>query len=200
MENKNIKVTSRRSFNIGIMSAFSLLGLDGKSVFAENIFKLMDMEPIKITVKSFQIQDLYAMPLVDPFVEHRMRRSPSDALIGWAHTILRPIGSEGTAIFKILDASAILSNINSDFTFLDLFKNKQSTKITIKLSGKLELFKNKNKETGYLDIFASSNKTAPESASIIQLEEIWDSNLNNVIGKFDKEFRDQIKVLPQFIG
>ena len=37
-------------------------------------------------------------------------------------------------------------------------------------------------------------------ASITQLEEIWDSNLNNVIGKFDKEFRDQIKVLPQFLG
>ena len=200
MEYQNIKVTSRRIFNIGIVSSFALLGLNSKSVFAENIFRLMDMEPIKITVKSLQIQDLYAMPLVDPYIEHRMRKSPSDALIGWAHTILRPVGSEGTAIFKILDASAILSNINSDFTFLDLFKNKQSTKITIKLSGKLELFRNNNKETGYLDIVATSNKTAPESASIMQLEEIWDSNLNNVIGKFDKEFRDQIKVLPQFIG
>ena len=58
------------------------------------------------------------MPLVDPhMLNTRMRRSPSDALIGWAHTILRPIGTEGTAIFKILDASAIVSNINSDFTF-----------------------------------------------------------------------------------
>ena len=200
MENKNIKVSSRRSFNIGIVSFFALLGLKDKSVLADNVFKLMDMEPIKITVKSLKIQDLYAMPLVDPYVEHRMRRSPSDALIGWVHTILRPIGKEGTAIFKILDASAIVSKINSDFTFLDLFKNKQSSKITIKLSGKLELFRDNNKETGYLDIFAISNKTAPESASIMQLEEIWDSNLNNVIGKFDKEFRDQIKVLPQFLG
>jgi len=129
-----------------------------------------------------------------------MRKSPSDALIGWAHTILRPIGTEGTAIFKIFDASAIVSNINSDFTFLDLFKNKQSTKITIRLSGKLELFRQNNKEIGYLDIIAASSKTAPESASIMQLEEIWDSNLNNVIGKFDKEFREQIKVLPQFIS
>ena len=160
----------------------------------------MDMDPIEISVKSLQIQDLYTMPLLDPHVEHRMRRSPSDALIGWVHTILRPIGPEGNAIFKILDASAIISNISSDFTFLDLFKNKQSTKITIKLSGKLQLFKDNYKETGYLEIFATSNKTAPESASIMQLEEIWDSNLNNVIGKFDKEFRDQIKVLPQFIG
>ena len=200
MRNKNIKVTSRRSFNIGILSYFAFLGINAKPVFADNFFRLMDMEPIKLTVKSLQIQDLYAMPLVDPYVEHRMRKSPSDALIGWAHTILRPIGTEGTAIFKIFDASAIVSNINSDFTFLDLFKNKQSTKITIRLSGKLELFRQNNKETGYLDIVATSNKTAPESASIIQLEEIWDSNLNNVIGKFDKEFREQIKVLPQFVG
>ena len=200
MQNKNIKVTSRRSFNIGILSYFALPGINSKSVFADNVFRLMDMEPINITVKSLQIKDLYAMPLVDPYVEHRMRKSPSDALIGWAHTILRPVGSEGAAIFKILDASAIISNINSDFTFLDLFKNKQSTKITIRLSGKLELFRQNNKEIGYLDIIAASSKTAPESASIMQLEEIWDSNLNNVIGKFDKEFREQIKVLPQFIS
>ena len=100
MENKNIKVSSRRSFNVGIVSFFTLLGLKDKSVLAENIFKLMDMEPIKITVKSLQIHDLYTMPLVDPFIEHRMRKSPSDALIGWAHTILRPVGSEGVAILK----------------------------------------------------------------------------------------------------
>lgn len=200
MRNKNIKVTSRRSFNIGILSYFAFLGINAKPVFADNFFRLMDMEPIKLTVKSLQIQDLYAMPLIDPYVEHRMRKSPSDALIGWAHTILRPIGTEGTAIFKIFDASAIVSNINSDFTFLDLFKNKQSTKITIRLSGRLEFFRQNNKETGYLDIVAASSKTAPESASIMQLEEIWDSSLNNVIGKFDKEFREQIKVLPQFVN
>ena len=51
MEYQNIKVTSRRSFNIGIVSSFAFLGLNSKSVFAENIFRLMDMEPIKITVK-----------------------------------------------------------------------------------------------------------------------------------------------------
>ena len=64
MEYQNIKVTSRRFFNIGIVSSFALLGLNSKSVYAENIFRLMDMEPIKITVKSLKIQDLYAMPLV----------------------------------------------------------------------------------------------------------------------------------------
>ena len=74
MENKNIKVSSRRSFNIGIVSFIALLGLKDKSVLADNVFKLMDMEPIKITVKNLKIQDLYAMPLVDPYVEHRMRR------------------------------------------------------------------------------------------------------------------------------
>ena len=105
-------------------------------------------------------------------------------------------------LYLVKNILNFISNIvfKSDFKFLDLFKNKQSSKITIKLSGKLELFRDNNKETGYLDIVATSNKTAPESASIKQLEEIWDNNLNNVIGKFDKEFRDQIKVLSQFLG
>ena len=75
----------------------------------------------------------------------------------------------------------------------------KDNEIPEKYRGLLKKLRDNNKESGYLDIFATSNKTAPESASIIQLEEIWDSNLNNVIGKFDKEFRDQIKVLPQFV-
>ena len=57
----------------------------------------MDMEPIKLNVKNLEIKDLYKIPFEDPYVEHRMRRSPSDALISWAHTILRPVGTEGLA-------------------------------------------------------------------------------------------------------
>ena len=87
----------------------------------------------------------------------------------------------------------------SDFTFLDLFKNKQTSKITIKLKGRLEIIKNNNNQSGYLDIVVKSSKTAPESASISQLERIWDNNLNTAIGKFDSEFRNQIKSLSQFL-
>ena len=73
------------------------------------------------------------------------------------------------------------------------------SKINIKLLAKLEFTKNGNSQTGYLDIFASSKKSAPESASISQLENIWDNNLNIAIGKFDEEFRKQIQSLSQFL-
>ena len=159
----------------------------------------MDMEPIRLDVKNIIIKDLYSISFQPPFVEHRMRRSPSDGLIGWTRTILRPVGSDGVATFSILEASASLSSIDSDFKFLDLFKNKQTTKITIKLLGKLEIEKQDNNQTAYLDIFASSNNTAPESASISQLENIWDKSLNIAIGKFDEEFRKQIQSLSQFL-
>ena len=189
---------SRRAFNI--ISFFVLsLALIQKSAFSDSKFKIMDMEPIRLDVKNIIIKDLYSIPFQDPFVEHRMRRSPSEGLIGWTRTILRPVGTDGVATFSIIEASASLSSISSDFKFLDLFKNKQTTKITIKLLGKLEIVKNGNNQTGYLDIFASSNKTAPESASISQLENIWDNSLNIAIGKFDEEFRKQIQGLSQFL-
>ena len=189
---------SRRVFNQLPLFVLSL-ALIHKSAFSNAKFKIMDMDPIMIDVKNLVIKDLYSIPFEDPFVEHRMRRSPSDGLIGWTRTILRPVGSDGEATFSILEASASLSSINSDFKFLDLFKNNQSTKINIKLLAKLEFTKNGNNQTGYLDIFASSNKSAPESASISQLENIWDNSLNIAIGKFDEEFRKQIQSLSQFL-
>ena len=189
---------SRRTFNV--LPFFVLfLVLTQNSAFSDTKFKIMDMEPIRLDVKNIIIKDLYSISFQDPFVEHRMRRSPSDGVIGWTRTILRPVGSNGVATFSILEASASLSSITSDFKFLDLFKNKQTTKITIKLLGKLEIEKQGNNQTGYLDIFASSNKTAPESASISQLENIWDKSLNIAIGKFDEEFRKQILSLSQFL-
>ena len=193
------KELSRRIFNISSLSFLASLGILNNSAISENLFKIMDMEPIKLNVKNLEIKDLYKIPFEDPFVEHRMRRSPSDALISWAHTILRPVGTEGLATLSIVEASAILSSISSDFKFLDLFKNKQSTKLTIKLKVKLEITKDNNNQTGYLDIFAAANKSAPESASISQLEAIWDQNLNNSLGKFDSEFRTRIKSLSQFL-
>ena len=193
------KEQSRRIFNISSLSFLASLGILNNSAISENLFKIMDMEPIKLNVKNLEIKDLYKIPFEDPFVEHRMRRSPSDALISWAHTILRPVGKEGLATLSIVEASAILSSISSDFKFLDLFKNKQSTKLTIKLKGKLEITKDNNNQTGYLDVIATANKTAPESASISQLESIWDQNLNNSLGKFDSEFRTRIKSLSQFL-
>ena len=189
---------SRRVFSIVSFFVLSLV-LIQNSAFSDTKFKIMDMEPIRLDVKNIIIKDLYSISFQDPFVEHRMRRSPSDGLIGWTRTILRPVGSDGVATFSILEASASLSSITSDFKFLDLFKNKQTTKITIKLLGKLEITKDGNNQTGYLDIFASSNKTAPESASISQLENIWDNSLNIAIGKFDDEFRKQIQSLSQFL-
>ena len=193
------KELSRRSFNITSLSFLASLGASNNSAISESLFKLMDMEPIKLNVKNFEIKDLYKIPFEDPFVEHRMRRSPSDVLISWAHTILRPVGIEGLATLSIVEASAALSSISSDFKFLDLFKNKQSTKLTVKLKGKLEITKDNNNQTGYLDIHATANKTAPESASISQLETIWDQNLNNSLGKFDSEFRERIQSLSQFL-
>ena len=189
---------SRKAFNIfSFLILFLVLTQNG--AFSDTKFKIMDMEPIRLDVKHIIIKDLYSISFQDPFVEHRMRRSPSDGLIGWTRTILRPVGSDGVATFSILEASALLSSITSDFKFLDLFKNKQTTKITIKLLGKLEIEKQGNNQTGYLDIFASSNKTAPESASISQLENIWDKSLNIAIGKFDEEFRKQIQSMSQFL-
>ena len=193
------KQLSRRYFNSTSLSFLASLGVLNNSAISENLFKIMDMEPIKLNVKNLEIKDLYKIPFEDPFVEHRMRRSPSDALISWAHTILRPVGTEGLATLSIVEASASLSSISSDFKFLDLFKNKQSTKLTIKLKGKLEITKDNNNQTGYLDVIATANKTAPESASISQLETIWDQNLNNSLGKFDSEFRKRMQSLSQFL-
>ena len=138
---------SRRAFNIFPFLVLFLVFIQN-SAFSDTKFKIMDMEPIRLDVKNIIIKDLYSISFQDPFVEHRMRRSPSDGLIGWTRTILRPVGSDGVATFSILEASASLSSIDSDFKFLDLFKNKQTTKITIKLLGKLEIEK-KNSQGFY---------------------------------------------------
>ena len=110
MLNEMSKILSRRNFNLilsGLMLSFCL---SLKSAYSEETFKLMDMDPLKLSVKKLEVKDLYSIPFEDPFVEHRMRRPPSDALISWAHTILRPVGTEGLATLSIVEASAKLSS------------------------------------------------------------------------------------------
>ena len=78
-------------------------------------------------------------------------------------------------------------------------KFHMSSKITVTLSAKLEIIKERDGSSGYVDVFSSYTQTAPESASVNQLEKVWDLSVISAIGKFDKEFRKQILDLPQFL-
>ena len=79
------------------------------------------------------------------------------------------------------------------------FKNKQSYKVTVFFSGRLEIFDKRSKKTGYINIESKYSKTAPEAASISELESIFDYVTNQAIGKFDNEFRLRILDLSEFL-
>ena len=192
------KIDRRQFLKIPLaISLFPFFSIN--NLLAGQKFQLTDAKPIKIAVSMLEVSDNYRMPLVDPYVEHRMRRSPSSALASWAHTILRPAGLDGTAKMSITKASASITNIGGKTKFLDLFRNNQASRINIILSGKLEIIKERSGSSGYVNVEAKFSKTAPEAASVNQLEKIWDESLVSAIGKFDSEFRKQILDLSQFL-
>ena len=189
----------RRNFILYSLGCFSTLFFKPFGVNASEKFNLSNAKPIRLAVERINVYDNYRMPLKDPFVEHRMRRSPSNALDGWAYSVLRPEGLDGIANMTIVEASAKLEFLNNELTLFDLFRDKQKSKITVTLSAKLEIIKERNGSSGYVDVFSSYTQTAPESASVNQLEKVWDLSVLSAIGKFDKEFRRQILDLPQFL-
>ena len=199
MKKKYIKNFTRRKFSKLALSTCFVQFIFAKRLSADGVFKISEVAPIKLAVSKLEVADYYRIPFSEPFVEHRMRRSPSSAISGWAHTVLRPEGLDGIATLSIEEASAEVTSIGSENTIFDIFKNNQSSKIKIILSGKLEIEKKRTGQSGYVKITATSTQTAPEAASLNQLEKIWDISLNTAIGKFDSEFRKQILSLSEFL-
>ena len=189
----------RRNFILYSLGSLFYFSSNRYVLNANENFNLSNAKPIRLAVERINVYDNYKMPLKDPFVEHRMRRSPSNALDGWAYSVLRPEGLDGLANMTILEASAKLEFLNNEVTLFNLFRDKQKSKITVTLSAKLEIIKERDGSSGYVDVFSSYTQTAPESASVNQLEKVWDLSVSSAIGKFDKEFRKQILDLPQFL-
>ena len=164
-----------------------------------NSFILSEAVPLYFSVNKLEVLDNYKMPLTKPNVEHKMRRSPSVILTSWAHNVIRTEGNAGYVKLIINRASATVNNIDAKNTIFNFFKNKQSYRVKVIFSGRLEIFDKKTKKSGYINIETSFSKTAPEAASLSELEKIYDYVTIEALGKFDKEFRKRLLDLSDFL-
>ena len=164
-----------------------------------NAFNLSEALPVYFSVNKLEILDNYKMPLSKPNIEHKMRRSPSIALTSWAHNVIRTQGNEGFVKLIINQASATIDNIDAKTTVFNFFKNKQSYRITVYFSGRLEIIDQRSQKNAYVNIESKFSKTAPEAASLSELENLYDYVTNEALGKFDKEFRIRLLDLSEFL-
>ena len=155
--------------------------------------------PVYFSVNKLEVLDKYKMPLSKPNIEHKMRRSPSVTLTSWAYNVIRTQGNEGYVKLIINKASATINSIDEKTTVFNFFKNKQSYRITVFFSVRLEIFDKRSQKRGYVNIESKFSKTAPEAASLAELEILYDYVTNEALGKFDKEFRLRLLDLSEFL-
>ena len=191
-------------FKTNIVISFSCLVisfclLNNYAVANTKSFILSEAVPLYFSVNKLEVLDNYKMPLSKPNVEHKMRRSPSVILTSWAHNVIRTQGNEGYVKLIINRASATVSNIDKKNTIFNFFKNKQSYNVKVFFSGRLEIFDKTTNKSGYINIETSFSKTAPEAASLSELEKLYDYVTIEALGKFDKEFRKRLLDLSEFL-
>ena len=190
------KINNIISFSYLVIFCFLL---NNYALANTNSFILSEAVPLYFSVNKLEVLDNYKMPLSKPNVEHKMRRSPSVILTSWAHNVIRTQGNEGYVKLIINRASATVSNIDKKNTIFNFFKNKQSYNVKVFFSGRLEIFDKTNNKSGYINIETSFSKTAPEAASLSELEKLYDYVTIEALGKFDKEFRKRLLDLSEFL-
>ena len=77
----------------------------GRPVYPE--LSYAHLAPIRLNVADIQVQRIYASPGTKPNVEQLFPVRPADAAERWARDRLQPVGSEGVAVVKILQASVV---------------------------------------------------------------------------------------------
>lgn len=65
------------------------------------------LAPIRLNVADIRVERVYASPGTKPNVEQLFPVRPADAVERWARDRLKPVGAEGVATVKILNASVV---------------------------------------------------------------------------------------------
>ena len=159
--------TDRRRVIVGLGALFVGGGALSacETTDASRVFPTLDFSgnrPITLAVAEIAVENAYRMPFQDPNVEHRAPLSPSAAVERWAQDVLKPGGTSGRAIVRIINGSLIETPLTGSTGLTGLITTDQSERYDAAVSAKIEIYDQFGAPVGAAEAEATRFQTVPE--------------------------------------
>ncbi len=154
------------------------------------------LPPLRLDVSQVQIMQTYQPPQKAPNVDHLFPQQPAKVAARWAQDRLQAVGQGGTAVFTILDASAIDVPLPRSQGLSSLTTIDQTNRYDLTISVRLEMRSADGLRNGQVQASASrsqsiSEKTTPDQRDVVWYE-LTQQTMNDLNVKLENEIRSHL--------
>ena len=158
-------------------------------------------EPIKLNVRNLKIIDFFKPTYSPPHVEHEFPIPPSQVLKAWANDRIKPVGTLGTVIFLIKDASVVEDQLRLDKTISGLFLTEQSHRYRANVAVQIKIVDIPNTSDSVANATANRSQTINEGISINNKHHLWFEMTEFLFKEFNVAMENSIrKHLSNFLS
>ena len=163
------------------------------------IFATAAFPPLAINARSLKIIDNWQMPIVDPYVGHRVNPLPSNILADWASHVLSPAGGSGEIIFDMTRVAITMTDLPKKMGLNGLFSDQQAKKITAEIEAQIIWLQPVGGTQARLIIGASHSITIRESTNSNEVSQKTHESMNGALARLDRQVRKELATVDRII-
>lgn len=147
---------------------------------------------IHFAVKEVVVERDYTPPFDKPNVDHLMPNPPVVLAIRWAQDRLVPQGQVDRLVFRVVDASVVETEIESESGLQEMFTVSQSERYNARLAVEVELVEDDGFTRSIVKAEAERSVTLAEDASLREREQAWFKLAEMVMNDLDAELEKSL--------
>ena len=152
-----------------------------------------------INARRLEIIDNWQMPIVDPYVGHKINPLPSNIVADWAAHVLRPAGGSGEVVFDMERIAVTLTDMPQKFDLKGLLSDQQSLKATADIKAQIMWLQPVGGTQARVDLSASHSITVRESANPNEVREVLHKTLKGALLRLDVQARKELATIELII-
>lgn len=181
---------TRRSF---LISALAVAACEPPPPRTVPDITFAHLQPIALDVGRVEVVQTYAPAMEPPFVDHLFPQPPAEVLRDWAQQRLRPVGSTGSAILTIQNASVRQELLARTGGLRSIFTVDQSERYTADFAVRLDAVSPAVGVGANTVATAQRTITVPENATLARREETWFALTENTVRDLEAALEANIR-------
>jgi hypothetical protein len=133
------------------------------------------------------IEESYEAPIDPPHVAHLFPVPPGEAAARWARDRLAAGGPSGRLVYKIREASAVETELETESGIQGLFTSEQSERYLARLVVEVRLLDDRGMTRAAVEAEVERSVTVPEDATLREREEAWFRLTEALMQDYDAE-------------
>lgn len=150
------------------------------------------LPPIELDVAEIKVVTVYKPPMRGPNVDHVFPQPPLTVAERWVSDRLRAVGDSGTLTVRILDASAIETELEQSGGLKGAFTKEQAQKYDAVVSMDIEATDPSGKKASARTT-ARRGMSVREDATVNDREETWYKLTEELMKDFDRAMEGEIR-------